>query len=141
MDSSALFLLAADAILLLHVLFVAFVVASLVLILVGKVRAWFWVRNPWFRLAHLIAIGVVIVQSWVEAVCPFTTLEMALRSRVGDVVYSESFISHWLQIILYYQAPAWVFVVCYTVFGAIVAASWILVLPRPFTKPMRQDAT
>ena len=141
MDSSALFLLAADAILLLHVLFVAFVVAGLVLILVGKVRAWFWVRNPWFRLAHLIAIGVVIVQSWVEAACPLTTLEMALRSRVGDVVYSEPFISHWLQIILYYQAPAWVFVVCYTVFGAIVAASWILVLPRPFTKPMRQDAT
>ena len=141
MDSSALFLLAADAILLLHVLFVAFVVTGLVLILIGKVRAWFWGRNPWFRLAHLIAIGVVIVQSLVEAACPLTTLEMALRSRVGDVVYSESFISHWLQIILYYQAPAWVFVVCYTVFGAIVASSWILVLPRPFTKPMRQDAT
>jgi len=77
MDSSALFLLAADAILLLHVLFVAFVVTGLVLILIGKVRAWFWVRNPWFRLAHLIAIGVVIVQSWVEAVCPLTTLETA----------------------------------------------------------------
>ena len=55
MDSSALFLLAADAILLLHVLFVAFVVAGLVLILVGKVRAWFD-DNP-IRDEYLIVEG------------------------------------------------------------------------------------
>lgn len=134
MDSSVVFLLAADAILLLHVLFVAFVVAGLVLIFVGKVRAWSWVRNPWFRLAHLIAIGVVIIQSWFRVICPLTTLEMALRSRAGDTVYSVSFISHWLETILYYQAPAWVFVVCYTTFGVVVVASWFLVRPRPFTK-------
>ena len=106
MDSSVVFLLAADAILLLHVLFVAFVVAGLVLIFVGKVRAWSWVRNPWFRLAHLIAIGVVIIQSWFRVICPLTTLEMALRSRAGDTVYSVSFISHWLETILYYQVPS-----------------------------------
>ncbi|HEB86193.1 MAG TPA: DUF2784 family protein, partial [Gammaproteobacteria bacterium] len=58
MDSSMAFLLAADAILLLHVLFVTFVVMGLVLIFAGKVRAWAWVRNPWFRLTHLAAIGV-----------------------------------------------------------------------------------
>ena len=141
MDSSALFLLAADAILLLHALFVAFVVAGLALILIGKFRAWSWVRNPWFRLAHLVAIAVVIVQSWVQVVCPLTILEMALRSRGGDATYSGSFVSHWLDTILYYQAPAWVFVVCYTAFGAIVAACWLYVPTRPFTKLMRRDAT
>lgn len=140
MDSSVVFLLAADAILLLHVLFVAFVVAGLVLIFVGKVRAWSWVRNPWFRLAHLIAIGVVIIQSWFRVICPLTTLEMALRSRAGDTLYSVSFISHWLETILYYQAPAWVFVVCYTTFGFVVVASWFLVHPRPFTKLTGQGA-
>lgn len=134
MDSSVLFLLAADAILLLHVLFVAFIVVGLVLIFVGKIRAWSWVRNPWFRLAHLLAIAVVTVQSWFRLICPLTTLEMALRSRAGDAVYSVSFISHWLETILYYQAPAWAFVVCYTTFGAVIVASWFLVRPRPLTK-------
>jgi hypothetical protein len=133
LNASALFLLAADAILLLHVLFVAFVVVGLVVIVIGKYRGWGWVRNLWFRLAHLAAIGVVIVQSWVQVVCPLTTLEMALRSRGGDAAYAGSFISHWLETILYYQAPAWLFVVCYTVFGAVVAASWWFVPPRPVT--------
>lgn len=134
MDSSTLFLLASDAILLLHVLFVAFVVIGLVLIFVGKMRVWSWVRNPWFRLAHLLAIAVVVVQSWLGIICPLTTMEMALRSRAGDTVYSGTFISHWLESILYYQAPPWFFIVIYMIFGAMVVVSWFVVSPRRFTK-------
>ena len=138
-SDSSLLLSVADAILLLHVLFVAFVVIGLVLIFVGKVRCWFWIRNPWFRLAHLAAISIVVVQSWIGAICPLTSLEMALRSRAGEVAYSGSFISHWLGIILYYQAPAWVFVVCYTAFGAAVAASWFWIRPRPLARSSSDD--
>ncbi|MDT8375619.1 MAG: DUF2784 domain-containing protein [Mariprofundaceae bacterium] len=129
MDPSTLFLLAADAILLLHVLFVAFVVMGLILIFVGKVRRWPWVRNLWFRVTHLLAIAIVTVQSWFGVICPLTTFEMALRSRAGDTVYATSFISHWLETLLYYQAPAWVFALCYTVIGAVVAGSWFWVKP------------
>ena len=132
MDSPTIFLLAADVILLLHVLFVAFVVIGLLLIVVGKVRAWSWIRNPWFRLVHLAAITVVMIQSWLGLICPLTTIEMALRSRAGDTVYSGSFISHWLERILYYQVPPWVFVVCYMTFGAAVVASWLSIRPRRF---------
>lgn len=134
MSDSSLILLVADGILLLHVLFVAFVVIGLVLIFAGKPRCWSWIRNPWFRIAHLAAISIVVVQSWVGAICPLTTLEMLLRSRAGDTAYEGSFISHWLGTILYYQAPAWVFVICYTVFGAAVIASWFWVRPRPLSK-------
>jgi hypothetical protein len=134
MDSSTLLLLAADLVLLLHVLLVAFVVFGLLLILIGKVRDWVWVRNPWFRVMHLVAIGVVVVQSWFGALCPLTEFEMLLRSRAGDTVYGGTFISHWLDAILYYQAPAWVFAVCYTVFGLVVLGSWFWVKPRGFTK-------
>jgi 4-hydroxybenzoate polyprenyltransferase len=66
LDSPAFYLLAADAILLLHVLFVVFIVLSLLLIFAGNALAWHWVRNPWFRLVHLIAIAVVVVQSWLK---------------------------------------------------------------------------
>ncbi len=132
MDSPTIFLLAADIITLLHVLFVAFVVIGLLLILVGKVRAWSWVRNPWFRLIHLAAISVVMVQSWLGLICPLTSLEMALRSQAGDTVYSGSFLSHWLESILYYQVPSWIFVLCYMAFGAAVVASWFWIRPRRF---------
>ena len=132
MESPTIFLLAADIILLLHVLFVVFVVIGLVLILAGKALLWSWVRNPWFRLIHLAAISIVLVQSLFGIICPLTTIEMMLRTRAGDTVYSGSFISHWLENILYYQMPPWVFVVAYTAFGAIVVVCWFWVRPRRF---------
>jgi len=124
--------LAADAILILHVLFVAFVTGGLLLIFLGKYRGWSWVRNPWFRLAHVAAIVVVTLQSWAGIICPLTTLENILRYRAGETVYIGSFMSHMLEYIIYYRAPTWVFAVCYTAFGALVIASWIWVRPRPF---------
>lgn len=135
------YLIAADAVLLLHVLFVAFVVVGLLLIVLGGVLSWRWVRNRTFRVLHLAAIGVVVAQAWVGMICPLTTIEMWLRSRAGDAVYQGSFISHWLESILYYQAPAWVFAVGYTAFGVVVAASWFLVRPRSRSSSLQgQDA-
>jgi hypothetical protein len=133
MDSKALYLIAADAILFTHALFVAFAIFGLLLIFGGKLFSWSWVRNPWFRLVHLVGIGVVVLQSWLGVICPLTTWEMALRSKAGDAVYAGSFISHWLETLLYYQASEWVFVLCYSAFGLLVVVSWFWVRPRPFT--------
>ena len=133
MESPAHLLIAADAVLLLHVFIVIFVVLGLLLLFVGKVRAWSWVRNPWFRATHLVAVAVIVVQSWFSVICPLTIFENVLRSRAGDTVYPDSFIAHWLESILYYRAPAWVFIVCYTAFGAVVVGSWFWVRPRSFT--------
>jgi hypothetical protein len=132
MESPALYSLVADAILVTHVLFVAFVVLSLILIFVGKSLSWLWVRNPWFRVTHLLGIGVVVLQAWFGVLCPLTIWEMDLRSKAGETIYESSFITHWLNELLYYQAPSWVFVVYYTVFGGLVLASWFLVRPRAF---------
>ena len=124
------YLLAADAVLLLHVLFVVFVIVGLILILAGKLLSWRWVRNWWFRVMHLAAIGVVVLQSWLGVICPLTKLEMFLRGKAGDTTYAGSFIAHWLESILYYQAPAWVFAACYTAFAAVVVLSWVWVRPH-----------
>jgi hypothetical protein len=68
----------ADIILILHVIFAAFIILGLIIIIVGGIHKWNWVRNPWFRLIHLLAIGIVIVQSWCGVICPLTTWEMSL---------------------------------------------------------------
>jgi hypothetical protein len=132
-NSQTLYHIAADLVLLVHTLFVAFVVLGLVLIFCGAVLRWSWIRNPWFRLGHMLAIAVVVLQSWLDVLCPLTTIEISLRQRAGDAPYAGSFIAHWLEAMLYYRAPAWVFVLCYTVFGAVVALSWYYIRPRPFT--------
>lgn len=133
-ETEQLYLLAADLLLVTHTLFVVFVVIGLAVVVVGKLLDWSWVRHPYFRIAHLAAIVVVVVQSWIGVICPLTQWEMALRERAGDTVYTGSFVANWLDKLLYYQAPAWVFVVCYTFFGALVVASWLWVRPRPFTR-------
>jgi hypothetical protein len=116
-----------------HVLFVAFVVVGLILVYVGSILSWQWVRNFWFRASHLVAIGVVVLQSWFGLICPLTTWEMHLRSKAGENIYDGSFITHWLNQLLYFQAPSWVFIVCYTFFGGLVVLSWFVVRPNSFS--------
>lgn len=129
MSEQSLLLLLADALLLIHVLFVGFVVLGLVAIYLGFFLHWRWVRNRWFRILHLMAIVIVVLQSWLGLICPLTIWEMALREKAGAAVYAGSFIQYWLHQLLYWQAPDWVFIVVYTVFGALVLASWFIVRP------------
>lgn len=113
-----------------HALFVCFVVFGLILIFIGKWRGWRWVTHFWFRIAHLLAIAIVVLQSWFGMICPLTIWEMELRTMAGDQVYAGSFIAHWLEQLLYYRAPEWVFVIIYTAFATLVAASWYWIRPR-----------
>lgn len=116
--------LLADAVLVLHLGVVVFIVAGLAAILVGHLRGWGWVDRWGFRVAHLAAIGVVVAQAWLGRICPLTTLEAWLRTRAGQAAYSGSFIEHWVQRILFYDAPSWVFTLTYTLFGVLVLATW-----------------
>jgi hypothetical protein len=124
------FALLADAVLLLHLGFVIFVVAGLLLVALGGLRHWQWVRNGWFRLAHLVAIAVVVSQAWLGRICPLTILEMWLRRQAGEAGYEGSFIQHWAGELLYYSAPPWVFIAVYTGFALLVLAAWFTVPPR-----------
>ncbi len=122
--------LLADAVLLLHLAVVLFVIGGLLAVLAGRLRGWDWVRHRGFRLAHLAAIGVVVLQSWLGQQCPLTTLESWLRVQAGAGGYAEGFIQHWVTQVLFYQAPGWVFGLAYTVFGAAVAWAWWWCPPR-----------
>lgn len=130
MSSAAIYRTLADVVLVIHVGFVAFVVFGLLLILLGGLLKWKWVRHPLFRILHLLAIGQVVLQAWLGIICPLTELEMWLRGLGGQETYEGTFIAYWLHRILFYQLPPWVFTICYTVFGSLVVLSWVLVRPR-----------
>ncbi len=131
---------AADAVLAVHVAVVLFVVVGLALIVAGNIRGWRWVNAPWFRLAHLATIGIVAAEAWLGYVCPLTTLEMWLRSQARAPTYEGSFIGHWLQRILYYDAPPWVFAAAYSLFALAVAAAWWYFPPRSHRRDDRPNA-
>ncbi len=130
MDIALPYQLFADAVLFVHFGVVLFVVGGLGLVLAGNLRGWQWVNHRGFRLAHLAAIGIVVVQSWLGQACPLTDLESWLRQQAGESAYNATFLEAWLQRVLYYKAPFWVFALAYTLFGLLVAAAWRLFPPR-----------
>ena len=130
----------ADAVLFVHVALVMFVVGGLAFIVVGNLRDWRWANSLWFRFAHLATIAVVVAQGWLGAVCPLTVFEMWLRTRARETTYSGGFIEHWLQALLYYEAPAWVFSLVYTLFGLIVLVTWWYFPPRFDQRIPKEDA-
>lgn len=118
------FLLLADMVLVLHFAIALFVTGGLVVILFGNWRGWRWVNSLWFRLTHLAAITIIAAQAWLGASCPLTSLEMWLREQAGAATYSGSFIGHWLHRLLYYDAPAWAFILVYSLFGLAIVLTW-----------------
>lgn len=122
----------ADLVLLIHFAIVLFVVGGLLLIVLGNVLRWSWVNHWWFRAMHLLAISVVVLESWLGIECPLTTLENWLRLQAGQGVYQGSFIQHWVHGVMFYHAPGWVFALAYTLFALAVVAAWWRWPPHQF---------
>jgi hypothetical protein len=121
--------LIADAILIAHCAFIAFVLGGEACVVVGYFRKWRWVRNFAFRVCHLLAIGIVVVQAWANQICPLTAWENTLRAAASEAPYSGTFVEHWVGRVVYYDAPDWVFTVVYSTFGVFVLFSWIWFKP------------
>ncbi len=126
---SAVYPILANTVLAIHATFVAFVVLTVPCIYLGKSLNWQWVRIYWLRIAHLAGICIVVAQAWAGVICPLTTLEMWLREKAGIATYGESFIEHWLQQLIYWNFPAWVFICIYSIFALLVIYTWYVVPP------------
>lgn len=116
----------ADTIVVIHLFIMVFITAGLPLIYIGAARRWTWIRDWRWRVTHLAAIGLVAAESLAGIVCPLTLWEDALRGQQSK----EGFIERWVDRILFYDFPAWVFTIAYTVFAALVVATWFAVPPR-----------
>lgn len=125
-----LLLLLADIVLALHIGVVVFIVGGLALTIVGNIRGWRWVNRFGFRVTHLCAIAIVVAEAWLAVACPLTSLEAWLRTTAGEATYQETFIQHWLHGVLYYDVAPWLFTLCYSLFGLVVAAVWWRFPPR-----------
>lgn len=87
----------ADAVVLLHLLWI-------VLVLIGVI----WTRHrPVWTAVHLtcLAWGIIVeVGPWR---CPLTLLENFLERRAGEQPIGGSFILYWVQRLIYPKAPYW----------------------------------
>jgi len=83
--------LAADAVVLLHGLFVVFAAVGGLLVL----------RYRWVAWLHLPAAGWAVLIEYAGWICPLTPLENRLRRLGGERGYQGGFIEHYLLPVLY----------------------------------------
>lgn len=81
----------ADAVVVLHLLFVVFAVAGGLLAL----------RWRWVPLLHLPALAWAAFVEFTGRICPLTPLENALRAAGGAAGYEGGFVEHYLLPVLY----------------------------------------
>src|SRR5262245_4106789 len=83
--------LLADLVVVVHALFVAFVV-------LGGFLVWRWRWVAWAHVPAAVWGAVIEYQGWI---CPLTPLENALRARAGQAGYAGGFVEHYLIPTLY----------------------------------------
>ncbi|MBD3669513.1 MAG: DUF2784 domain-containing protein [Gammaproteobacteria bacterium] len=91
--------LLADAVLLVHLLFIIFVVLGGYLVL----------RRAWLIWLHLPAAIWGFALEWYRLPCPLTPLEKWALERAGESSYEGGFISHYLLAVIYPgPMPVWI---------------------------------
>jgi hypothetical protein len=120
----------ADAVVIIHAAYVAFVVGGLAAILLGAALGWRWTRSFAFRVTHLAAIALVCLESIVGVICPLTSLEYSMRNRAGATRYPGDFVAYWAHRMIFYNFPPWIFTTAYISFAILVAITFIAIPPR-----------
>ncbi len=81
----------ADAVFVVHLLFVVFVV-------LGALVVYSWPKLAWLHLPAVAWGALIEFGGWI---CPLTPLEQSLRRLAGENGYSGGFVEHYLVPILY----------------------------------------
>jgi hypothetical protein len=118
--------MAAIIVLALHLAIIAFNIAGCVLIPIGAWRDWRWVRGFWWRLAHALSLAVVALQAMLGRAC-FLTI---LQDDLSGTAHVQPLIETWMNRLVYWPLPIWIFAAAYVAVFAYVIALWVRVRPR-----------
>jgi hypothetical protein len=115
-----------------HLLVIAFNVFGLFAIPLGAWRGWGFVRVRWWRALHVASFAIVALQAALGRAC-FLTL---WQDQLAGGGRSEPLIMSWVNRMIYWPLPIWVFTAAYLVLFAYVLLLWKLVPP---SRPARAD--
>lgn len=119
-----MYLFVADLILIVHFTLILFVAGMCVSILLRSLTSWQWVYNYRLRTAHFLCMVVIGLQILSGGICGLTYAEGYLRVLGGQQLYSRTFIQHWLEQLVFIDAPVAVLGVVYVVVALYVTCAW-----------------
>lgn len=116
-----------------HLVVIGFNVAGLVLIPLGAWAGWGFVRIRWLRLLHLASLAVVAVQAVLGEACFLTIWQSDLTGGGRE----DPLIMRWVNSVIFWPLPMWVFTALYVAVFVYVLALWRWVPPRPWRRWVR----
>ena len=126
--------MAALSILVLHLAIITFNAIGCIAIPLGARQRWRWVREFWWRLAHLLGLAVVALQALLGRACVLAIWQ----ADAAGTAHVQPLIATWIDRMIYWPLPLWVFAVLYVALFAYVVALWIFVQPRlPWARQAR----
>ena len=116
----------ADIVLILHFFIVIFITVGFVLIPIGYFYNWIWIKSYKLRLVHCGLMFLVTLETLLGITCPLTSIENNLRG-IGN---NKSFISFWIEKIIYWEFPTIFFIFLYFIFLGWTLLMWKIYPPE-----------
>lgn len=117
----------AETVLAAHVAIILFNVFGLVAVPVGAACGWHFVRIRWWRVLHLALLAAVAAQALAGRACILTLWQSELE---GAVARPPPLIVGWVDRVVYWRLPLWVFAALYVAVLLYAAVLYRLVPPR-----------
>lgn len=121
--------IAANVIAVAHLAYFVFIVGGMVAIVLLR-RGVSWVRNPWFRVFHVAAIYVVLVEEATGLPCPLNVLQWGAREAAIGSAQASAGVGGLLDYLLYHTVSPLALDVMYWSFGVSVVVLLWVVPPR-----------
>jgi hypothetical protein len=116
----------AELILAVHLLVIGFNVFGLVAVPLGAWRGWRFVRVRWWRVLHLVSLGLVALQALAGRACLLTIWQQDLTGTAHTPL-----IMGWINRVIFWPLPIWAFTVGYVAVAAYAVALFWIVPPQP----------
>ena len=116
----------ADIVLAFHFSIALFITLGLLLIPLGFIYSWSWIRNRRFRQIHAGLMLFVAIEAVFAITCPLTVLEAQLRQTTAP----QSFWAYQLNQLLYWDLSPSFFVGLYLLCSIWVVYLWRRIPPR-----------
>ena len=119
----------AEIILSAHIVIILFNVLGFIAVPIGAACGWHFVHVAWWRLLHVALLAVVAAQALAGRACILTLWQSALA---GSEAIPTPLIMSWINRLIYWNLPIWVFALLYAVvFGFALVLLWLVPVHWP----------
>jgi hypothetical protein len=114
-----------------HFVIITFNVVGLIVIPLGGLFGWSFVRERLWRILHIASWGVVALQAVAGRACFLTDWQFELAGGEGN---PDPLIARIVNAAIYWPLPLWVFTIMYAAIFAIVLALFWIIPIRPASR-------